>query len=121
MAGLIKERRDKLRRLLPRLRRDMEEAFEVRLKAIGVFTQCSGNHTHTIDCYIRAFQNLCLKEGEKTLRESVLSAIEREKKGFETTREPEKTQTSIRRYIQGCAYTLINRLSALKAMELRNF
>jgi hypothetical protein len=119
MAGLTKERRDKLKKLLPRLRKNIEGAYEVKLKAVGLLTQCSRNHSHAIECYIRAFENLCLKEREKSLRESVITAIEREKKGFETTKEPEKTQKAIGRYIQACAYTLINRLSALKVMELR--
>ena len=119
MPGLSKERRDHLRRLLPQLRNITEEAFKVKLKAIGIFTSCSKNHKHTVECFIRAVKNLPLNEDEKKLRESILLAIERGKKALDKKKEPEKTKEAILRYIKNTAYTLINRLSALKAMEVR--
>ena len=118
MNGLCRERRDKLRKLIPKLRKETETAFEVRFKSLGIFTECSKSHSHTIQCYLRPVRNNELSEKEIETRQSILAAIEREKKGFKA-KEPERTQKAINRYIQGCAYTLINKLSAIKAMELR--
>jgi len=119
MRGLPKEKREKLRRLLPKLRSDIEKAFAIRLKSIGIFSDCVTNHTHNIQCYIRPLESLSLKEEDENLRKAVTFAIEREKGGFGNIKEPERTKKAVKRYIQGCAYTVINRLSALKAMELR--
>lgn len=110
MPGLSKERRDHLRRLLPQLRSITEEAFKVKLKAIGIFHSCNKNHKHAIECFIRPEKNLPLSEDEKKVRESVLIAIERGKKALDKKKEPEKTKEAIFRYIKNSAYTLINRL-----------
>ncbi|RLA85547.1 MAG: hypothetical protein DRG40_04280, partial [Deltaproteobacteria bacterium] len=119
MSGLPKRRRDHLRRLVPRLRGIAEGAIEVKLRALGIFASYNRSHNHSIECFIRPAENLLFSEDEKKLREAILLAIEREKKGFEKKKEPEKTKEAILRYIKGAAYTLINRLSALKAMEAR--
>jgi len=120
VTGLLaKEERDRLRRSITRARSVAEEAMRVRLLALGIRTVCDRGHDHAQDCYIWPEDRLRLAADEADLRGRVLSAIEREAVGFAEIQEPEKTRRAAQRYLQGCASTLVNRLAAVRAMEVR--
>lgn len=112
MPGLSKERRESLRRNVLKLRKIVEAAYAKKLKGMGFFAECSKKHVHEKSCYIK-FQ----KPSEE--QRTILEYIKREGRGFEDLSEAERIGKAILRYQKACAYTLINRLCALKALEVR--
>ncbi len=117
--GLPKGKRDQLRLLVGKLRSTSEGAIKVRLYGFGIRDDCGNEHAHEEECFIRPVGKLRLSARDLQLYESLLAAIERERVGFENIGEPERTRLAIRRYLEGCAYTFVNRLAALRAMEVR--
>ena len=116
---LTKEQRDELRRLVSRARALAEDAVTVRLRSLGLWSSCETDHAHKEQCYLWPADKLRLDAEEAQLRDRILAAVQREAVGFGDIAEPERTRSAIQRYLQGCAFTFVNRLAALRAMEVR--
>jgi len=119
MAGLPDARRESLRRLIREARRRAEVAYEGRLKALGLWTSCSRQHQHIRDCYVIPLDRLDLSAEDRVARAALEAALEREEVGFADLLPSERAPRAVGRLIRGAAFTLCNRLAALRALEVR--
>ncbi len=119
MPGLPAGRREALRRLVRDARRRTEAAYEDRLRMFGLRAACSRHHDHSRDCYVIPLDELTLTPKDRGFRQALEMAIRREEVGFSDLPIPEPTRRSVARLARGMAFTLLNRLAALRAMEVR--
>jgi hypothetical protein len=119
MAGLPDARRESLRRLIREARRRAEAAYEGRLRALGLWTSCSRQHRHIRDCYLIPLDRLDLSAEDRAARTTLEAALEREEVGFADLFPSERAPRAVGRLIRGAAFTLCNRLAALRALEVR--
>lgn len=119
MKGLADGRRPEVRRIVRQARRDAEAAFVDRLRALGVRSDCGRSHEHSPDCYRLAADVLRLSPADAEIRLLVDAALRREESGFTNLPAAERTRVGIERYVRGAAFTLFNRLAALRALEVR--
>jgi hypothetical protein len=120
MPGLPDKRRDHLRIVIRESRRIAEEAYENRFKILGLWIECSRRHPHTRDCYVTPDERLSLLSDAVETRAALETAVKREEVGFLGLTAPERAQKAVVRLVRGAAFTLLNRLSALRAMEVRS-
>lgn len=98
-----KERRSRLKRVVSEARKNIEGEIKTQLRRLGI-------EEHRI----RSLQELPpLTKEEIDVRESILKAIEKEKVGGISDEE------AYERYIRHVGFTFINRIAALRAMEVR--
>jgi Arc/MetJ family transcription regulator len=120
MAGLSGERRDHLLKRVREARQLAEAAYSERLKLLGIWASCSRSHAHSYDCHVVARDQLALGAEEARLRLAIEAALEREAVGAPAgANAGERAAISVARFISGSAFTLLNRMSALRAMEVR--
>jgi hypothetical protein len=120
MAGLSDERREHLLARVREARQLAEAAYSERLKLFGIWASCSRSHTHSYDCYVLPRDQLPLGPEEARLRPAIEAALGREAVGVPPgANAGERAAKSVARFISGAAFTLLNRLSALRAMEVR--
>ncbi|GIU97428.1 MAG: hypothetical protein KatS3mg013_1231 [Actinomycetota bacterium] len=119
MTGLPDARRESLRRLIREARRRAEKAYEDRLRALGLWTTCSQQHRHGRDCYLVPQDRLNLSPEDRDTRAALEAALEREEVGFPHLLPSERAPLAVLRLVRGAAFTLLNRLAALRAMEVR--
>lgn len=119
MAGLPDGRRGALRAIVRGVRRTAEQAYEDRLKTLGIWTYCAKEHRHTRACYVVPVERVNLTAERAGVRADLEAALEREEVGFPGLGGSERAALAILRLIRGAAFTLLNRLAALRAMEVR--
>lgn len=119
MAGLPEGRRGTLRAIVRGARRTAERAYEDRLKTLGIWASCEKEHRHTRACHVVPVERLNLTAERARARAVLEAALEREEVGFPGLGGSERAALAILRLIRGAAFTLLNRLAALRAMEVR--
>jgi SAM-dependent methyltransferase len=119
MPGLADERRGELRTVVRTARQNAEGAYADRLRAYGLRRDCAANHRHTSDCFLVPVDSLQLSTEQARTRRALEAIIDREAVGFAARDAWDRTRRAIGRYVQGAAFTLLNRLAALRAMEVR--
>jgi len=119
MRGLSDSRRPEVRRVVRQARRDAETAFADRLRGLGVRSDCAQNHDHSPHCYRTPANALRLPPAEAEARAAVDAALMREEAGYVGRPAAERAKLAVERYTRGSAFTLFNRLAALRAFEVR--
>ncbi|MEM5866746.1 MAG: BREX-1 system adenine-specific DNA-methyltransferase PglX [Candidatus Aenigmatarchaeota archaeon] len=100
-----KERRNNLRRVINQCRKILEEDIEKRLAYFGIMADGT-----FLD--LARLEHLSAEEIE--IRKKIESAIEKEQVGGLDKKQ------AIQRYIRHTSFTFLNRIAALRAMEVRN-
>jgi hypothetical protein len=99
-----KERRSRLKRVVTEARKVVEEDVRIQLRRLG-FDE-SGK--------VRPVEELSyLSSEDKELRNKIVEAVEKEKTGGISDRE------AFDRYVRHVGFTYVNRIAALRAMEVR--
>lgn len=99
-----KERRSRLKRIVTEARKVVEEDIRVQLRRLGF--DDSGK--------VKPVEELPHLSGEdKELRNKIVEAVEKEKTGGISDRE------AFDRYVRHVGFTYVNRIAALRAMEVR--
>lgn len=120
MAGLSDDRREHLLAKVREARRLAEAAYTERLKPLGLWVACSRSHAHGYDCYVLAADQAHVLPDDRVVRDAIEVALEREAVGLPPgLTAADRAKQSVERYIAGAAFTLLNRMSALRAMEVR--
>lgn len=104
-----KARRENLRAAVSKLRRNVEGGLGQRLATFGLF----------VDSAPSPIENLMLKAADQALLPRLLSAVTRE--GRATGVEGPVKQEAVARYRREAGSTWVNRLAALRALEVRGF
>jgi hypothetical protein len=102
-----KTRRDNLRSVISKARRDVEESLRRQLVGYGLFT----------DAPALAREHLSLRVEQEAHHQRVLDAVGRE--GRATGDERGITPEAVARYVREAGGTWVNRLAALRALEAR--
>jgi len=99
-----KERRSRLKSVVGRARRIVEDDVRVQLRRLGI----DENEIKPVE------KLLHLSAADKELRQKIIEALEKEKAGDISYDE------AFARYVRHVGFTYVNRIAALRAMEVRN-
>jgi len=103
---LDRSRRYNLKNVINKCREILEDDFKTRLRYFGIFCDKEKNNIPT--------EKLThLSSEEKEVRRWLDNAILEQKKGILSEKD------AVKRYIRHCSFTFLNRLAALRAMEVR--
>lgn len=120
MPGLTDDRRNAVLSQVRSARQTAESAYRERFKLFGIWADCPRRHSHAHECYVVPAGQIGLGTGDQEIRHALEADLQREAVGISTeASSAERARRSVVRLIKGAAFTLLNRLAALRAMEVR--
>lgn len=120
MPGLSDHRRDAVLTQVRSARQTAESGYKERFKLFGIWADCPRHHSHIPECYVVPAEQIGLSTDDQQIRRALDVVLQREAVGVSTeTSSAERARRSVVRLITGAAFTFLNRLAALRAMEVR--